>query len=210
MKKGFLLLAVLGLFLVETGFSQGQYYSESRIGVRAGLNYSNIVNIHPNSKPRVGGLQLGVYGLFPVSNNDKFYFQPELNYSNQGEYDRDDATRRKQKVFVNYLNVPLQFKLYLTDVENGFFFTAGPYVGFKLSKNIKHFDDISTFVDKDSFKTFDLGGIAGIGYSLHRRYELSFRYSLGLISQVDNPDNVKGVGSRYNSVFNLGFAYIFD
>jgi len=212
LKKGILLVAILSLFMVETGFSQTSlptnYYSQTRFGVRAAATYSNVTNIHLESKPRVGGLQFGAYALFPISQNDKFYFQPELNYSNQGEYDNSPRYDGKQKAFMNYLNVPLNFKFYLSEVENSIFIEAGPYIGFRIGKNKDDGGGI-TEIDGDTFKSFDLGGIGGIGYSFQRKYEVSLRYSLGLLSQVKNAE-IHNTSTKRTSVFNLGFTYIFE
>lgn len=140
MTKKLIFSLIAGLFLTTAG------YSQVYLGFRAGANYSNITNIHPDSEPRIG-FQGGVLALIPLSKyEDKLYLQPEINYSNQGEYtklerinsdtENESGEKVKNKIFLNYINVPVQVKYYFQEFERGFYVSGGPYVGFMVGENI--------------------------------------------------------------------------
>ncbi|MBW7871400.1 MAG: PorT family protein [Flavobacteriia bacterium] len=133
MRNKIALALIISIFFTEFGFSQ------IRFGVRAGGSMTNITDVHHWSKSR-GGFQLAVLTLIPISNNDILYFQPEINLSTQGEFDQpitDEGFYEKQKIFLTYINVPLNLKLYFSDSEDEFFAVGGPYIGFLLNKSIE-------------------------------------------------------------------------
>lgn len=201
MKFRNLILATLFLFATETAFSQVRY------GIRASAGLSNITNVHKESKSRES-IQLGVNALIPISNDDLFFFEPEVNFSAQGEYYIPYQIKgaKKQKVFMNYINIPLNAKMYFTDSESEFFATFGPFVGFKISDKVEKID-VKTEIDNYKYNSFDLGLSAGIGYSIDRSFEFSVRYYYGFVDQVKN-DNVNKTNNTSN--LNFGISYIFD
>lgn len=183
-------------------------YSQVRYGIRASGSITNLTKVHAYSKSR-GGFQIAFLSQIPFSNNDIFFFQPEINYSAQGEFDQPYATngqQEKQKVFLNYINVPLNFKVYFTDSEDEFFAVGGPYIGFLISKSIE-LRDYPTEAENNKFNTFDFGLTLGVGFSLNRQLELSLRYSYGFADQVSN-DPAKTKNST--SILNLGASFIFN
>lgn len=201
MRNKIALALILSIFFTEFGFSQ------IRFGVRASGSMTNITEVHSWSKSR-GGFQLAAFTLIPISYNDLFYFQPEINLSAQGEFDQpitDEGLREKQKVFLTYINIPLNFKLYFTDAEDEFFAVGGPYLGYQIMKNIES-KDFPTEAERNNFNKFDLGATLGVGYSINRQLEFSLRYSYGLMDQVSND-----LANRTNStsILNLGVSFIF-
>ena len=114
--------------------------------------------------------------------SEKFSFQPEIMYSRQGYSFGDDI------VALNYLNIPLMGKYYIT---KGFSVEAGPQIGFLLSaKNEK--TDV-----KDLFNTFDFGLNFGLGYKFENGLNFGARYNLGLT----DINNVEGSSSKNKKVF---------
>jgi hypothetical protein len=198
MKNKIALAVVFGLFLAE--LSQAQI----RFGARAAGSITNITDVHSNSKSR-GGFQIGVTALIPITNNDILFFQPEVQYSAQGEFDQyfRNEGDYKQKVFVNMINVPLFAKLYFTDAESEFFAEAGPYFGIQIGNNTDSYD-FSTEADDNEYSGFDFGAGVGIGYSLNRNVEFSVRYLFGLVDQVKND---AANASNKNSNLNFGISY---
>ena len=183
-------------------------YSQIRIGGRLSGSMANITDVHSYSKSR-GGFQVGVFGLIPITNNDILFFQPEVNFSAQGEFDqprRSNGSYEKQQIFLNYINVPLHAKLYFTDAESEFFVEGGPYLGFKIGENI---EDVGypTEAGNNEFSSFDFGATLGVGFSLNRQFEASLRYSYGLVDQVPND---AANASNSTSILNLGISYIFN
>lgn len=202
MRKLLLVAAIFCFLLPEIGHSQVRY------GARASGSMTNITIVHSISKSRVG-YQLGGFALIPIGNNDIVFFQPEVNYSAQGEYNmhpREDKSRLKQKVFLSYINVPLNAKAYVSDAVSDFFVELGPYLGFKVGENVESYD-FGTEPDDEEFNSFDFGVNLGVGFSFNRKVELSARYSYGLVDMVEN-DTKDAV--NHTSILNFGVSYIFQ
>lgn len=199
MKNKYLVFFALFLFLV--GFVNAQV----RFGGRVSGSISNITDVHANSKSR-GGFMIGALALIPISNNDLWFFQPEINYSAQGEFDqhfRSDGDY-KQKIFLSFINVPLNVKLYFTDAESEFFVEGGPYFGIKIGESIQKLP-FETKADDYEYSGFDFGANLGIGFSLDRNFEASLRYYYGFADQVKND---AANTSNHTSILNLGISYI--
>ncbi|WP_413998358.1 porin family protein [Flavobacterium sp. W1B] len=174
-------ITVLGLANVNA--------QEIKFGIKGGLNFASISGDNTENVDLVTAFNFGVLAEIPIS--EKFSFQPELMYSGQGYSFNDDT------IALNYLNIPLMGKYYLT---KGFSLEAGPQIGFLMSaKNDK--TDI-----KDSFSTVDFGVNFGLGYKLNNGLNFGARYNLGLtdINNLDNSSN-----KNKNGVFQLSIGYFF-
>lgn len=183
MKKVLLVtvIAVLGLANVNA--------QEIKFGAKGGLNFASISGDNTGDIETVTAFNFGLLAEIPLT--EKFSFQPELMYSGQGYSFNDDT------VALNYLNIPLMGKYYLT---KGLSLEAGPQVGFLLSaKN----DDTDV---KDSFNTVDFGVNFGLGYKLDNGLNFGARYNLGL-SDINNIDGFNGKSK--NGVFQLSVGYFF-
>lgn len=194
--------AIICLVFAEIGQAQ------IRFGARVSGSMTNITEVHGNSKSR-GGFQIAAFGLIPITNNDILFFQPEINYSAQGEYDqprRPNGTYEKQRIFLNNINIPLHMKLYFTDAQSEFFAEGGPFLGFNIGKNIQDVG-YANEASNNEFNSFDFGATLGIGFSLNRQFEASLRYSHGLVDQVKN-DAMDA--ANYTSILNFGVSYIFN
>src|SRR5690625_6396689 len=101
MKNKVFLSILLTVVVFELGFSQ------VRFGLRGSAGITNITNVHQESKSRTG-FQIGVSALIPILNNDILYFEPEINYSAQGEFyvpSKIYPGADKQKIFMDYINI---------------------------------------------------------------------------------------------------------
>ncbi|MEO6174508.1 MAG: porin family protein [Flavobacterium circumlabens] len=182
--KKFLVLAVVTVL----GFTNVNA-QKIKFGAKGGLNFASVSGDNTEGIDVVTSFNFGVVSEIPVS--DKFSFQPELMYSGQG-YSFNDNT-----IALNYLNIPLMGKYYLT---KGLSLEAGPQIGFLLSaKNDK--TDV-----KDSFNTFDFGVNFGLGYKLDNGLNFGARYNLGL-TDINNLDNSSS--KNKNGVFQLSVGYFF-
>lgn len=200
MKKKLILTLLTGFLLIQTSEAQ------IRFGARGSASISNITVAHSTSKSRTG-YQIAALGLIPIDNNDQFYFQPEINYSAQGEYNVHAGPDGSidQKTFLSFINVPLNIKAYLSEAESEFFAEFGPYVGFKIGENIEKFD-FYTEPDNEEYSSFDFGLGLGFGYSFNRELELSVRYSYGFVDQVKHE---AANDNNHTSILNFGVSYIF-
>ncbi|MEZ4875436.1 MAG: porin family protein [Flavobacteriaceae bacterium] len=126
---------------------------------------------------------------------DKVGIQGDLLYSQQGaEFDGG-------KIDLNYVNVPVVLKYFLTDQIH---VHAGPQFGFVVDDNIAN-----VFANIADAESFDLSGIVGVGVDLPMGIRLDGRYNFGLSDVIssDNKDVVESGGK--NSVVTLSVGYSF-
>ncbi|MBB4799980.1 hypothetical protein HNP37_000019 [Flavobacterium nitrogenifigens] len=156
---------------------------EIKFGAKAGLNFSTVNGSNTDNIDYVTSYHVGLVSEIPIS--EKFSFQPELMYSRQGYSFNNDV------VAMNYLNIPLMGKYYVT---KGLSLEAGPQIGFLLSAKNEEMKVTN------SFTTFDFGANFGIGYKLENGLNFSARYNLG-ITRVDTDNR--------NGVFQVSVGYFF-
>ena len=180
MKKVLILLAIT---LSSTTF----YAQDLDLGIKAGMNFSNITDATGLSN-RTGF----VFGAFAGAKlGDKVGIQGDLLYSQQGaEFDGGE-------IDLNYVNVPVVLKYFLTESIH---IHGGPQFGFVVDDNVKSvFQDIEEGVDS---KSFDLTGVIGVGVDLPFGIRLDGRYNFGLTDVFDG-------GDGKNSVITLSAGYSF-
>ncbi|RKR11158.1 outer membrane protein with beta-barrel domain [Flavobacterium sp. 90] len=167
------------------GFANAQ---STRFGVKGGLNVSNFTGYEQDVKSLIG---FHVGGFAEIKVAKKFAVQPEFLYSTQGTtiegFDGDSNTTVK----VNYLNIPILGKYYITDA---FSVEAGPQIGFLLSAKARG-EDVS-----DLYKSTDFGFNLGCGYNFTEDISIGARYTIGLTDVNDISD-----GSQYPDLYNANF-----
>ena len=123
-------------------------------------------------------------GAFAEIRFNKFAIQPEVYYSSAGG--KWKATIKNTTIEhdfnLEYVNVPLMFKYYLT---NGIAIEAGPQAGFLTDSKMK-FSDLDP--NSAKFNDFDFSVNIGLSINLPLHLMLSARYNAGLTNVVDNPD----------------------
>ncbi|WP_396632607.1 porin family protein [Maribacter sp. R86514] len=203
-------------------FNAAIWAQESRFGVKAGLNVSNIDDkdsfYDENSNYRTS-FHAGLFVEIPLSS--KFSFQPELLYSSIGKVDEYDLNYRsfdleplsadsfKLVQKINYLAVPLIFKWY---VGQRFYINAGPQVSFLLNTVDKaKGDDLpesfsEVYRSSGDFK-LDYGAVLGVGYTINDDLNIGLQYYRGLKNLFGDSDF--GIIDRkaYHSVFQLSASY---
>ncbi|MBC2845101.1 porin family protein [Winogradskyella flava] len=186
MKKLFLVtvIAVLGLSNVNA--------QDIKIGAKAGLNYAFITGDNANDLDPITNFHFGVMSEIKLS--DKFSLQPELIYSGQGA---DTNTASEGSISLNYLNIPLIGKYYVTKRLS---LEAGPQIGVLLSTKG------GTIDYKELLKPVDYGVNFGVGYKLDNGLNFTARYNLGL-SDINDVDGFPDKNS--NGVFQLSVGYFF-
>jgi hypothetical protein len=208
------------LLLTFLIFTTSLLAQESRFGVKAGLNVSNIDtndSFYGDNSQYRSSFHAGLFAEIPLSS--KFYFQPEILYSSIGavyEYDLNfrsfdleplTADSFKQVTKNNYLAVPLTFKWY---VGERFCINAGPQVSFLLNTVSKaKGDDLpesfsEVYRSSGDFK-LDYGAILGFGYIINDDLHIGLQYYRGLKNLYD--DSFIGDRRAYHSVFQLTAAY---
>lgn len=175
-------VTVLGLLNVKA--------QEIKLGVKGGLNFASVIGDNAGSFDTVTAFNFGVMAEIPIT--EKFSFQPEALFSGQG-YSLKDINNNV--VALNYLNVPLMGKYYVT---KGLSLEAGPQIGFLLSAKNESVDI------KDSFHSLDYGVNVGVGYKLNNGLNFGIRYNAGL-SDINKANNFK----NRNGVAQVSVGYFF-
>lgn len=123
-------------------------------------------------------------GLFAEIRFNKFAIQPEVYYSTEGGQwlTTVENSEIAHKFNLDYVNVPLIFKVYLT---NSLAIEAGPQAGFLTSSKMSFAD-----LDPESPKFNDFNFSVNVGLSLNLPFSLmlSARYNAGFTEVIDHPD----------------------
>lgn len=188
-------LMVSALIMITPSITHGQ----SRFGIRAGLNVSNIsFDELPNKSERFG-YHVGVFAELPVV-PDFMSLQPELSYSVKGAAFKPLNDRRTLNM--NYIDffLPVAFKLSSIDVQ------VGPFASFLTSTpDYTLFDDTRVIVD--GFKKYDIGLTAGLSFNFNKMF-VGIRYNQGFVDVTK--DNARPfLGSGKNAVGQVSLGYKF-
>ena len=186
----FVSIAVFGFWNINA--------QDVKFGAKAGVNFANISGDETGGLDSRTAFHVGVVAEIGIS--EKFSFQPELMYSQQGfkmSVFGIDATGE-----LDYLNLPLMAKYYVAD---GFSLEAGPQVGFLMSAKAKAEGESEDL--KDVTKGIDFGLDFGLGYKMDNGLNFGARYNLGLsnINDGEGSDEFK----NQNAVIQLSIGYFF-
>lgn len=200
MKKIFLLFTVIFSSLL-----MGQ--NKLEMGVKLGGNGSFVFE---NDKEGYDGKYSFHAGFFlEYKLFDRVFIQPEILYSEQGDvnssYYHSENNNGTMKISLNYLQIPVTLKLYLS---NRFNIQIGGQIGFLTSAKTlvtarndgkEHESDISELLKKE-----DYGVNFGLGIDINDKLSIEARYNLGVnnILKADSSD-----AKLTNGVIQLGLLY---
>lgn len=181
------------LFITVSIFAQ-----QSAIGLKGGLNVSNL----SNSSGYDMGSKLGFNGglLAHIHLAPSLALQPEAVYSSQGA--KYTVNGDEHTLSLNYINLPVQVQYMF---NNGFRLQTGPQVGFLAGVKDKVNDEETGFFTSQDFKTVDFSWSAGLGYLSTSGLGVDARYNFG-ISDINNV----GSNELRNNVFQLGLFYMLN
>lgn len=186
-----ILVAMMGMITV----SQAQ----SKFGIRAGLNASNVsFDNLPNRSERFA-YHLGVFADVPVL-SDFISMQPELSYSVKGAAFEYLNERRKLNLqYVDFL-LPVAFHLSSIDIQ------VGPFASFLTSTpDYTVFDENRVAID--AFKKYDVGLTAGLSYNFNS-FLFGIRYNQGFVDVTKDNSRLL-LGSGKNAVGQASIGYTF-
>ena len=192
MKKLFL---AIGIITVSIATVHAQI---THFGVKGGLNSSSLKTTGSGatftSDSKIG-FYAGAFAQIGVSQN--FAVQPEIMYSLLG------ARYKFSNVNVNrnlsYISIPFLAEY----IKDGLSIVAGPQISFLVAAKDKG-TNISSDV-KSQFKTTEIAGVVGAGYTTLGGFGFDARYQLGLTDIVK--DNSSGYKFKNNN-FQFGVHYI--
>ena len=207
MKKILFILTIV-LFGFSSIIAQNIKY-----GSKIGINIANISGDETDDLNTRTSLHAGAVAEIIIS--DEFSFQAELLYSAQGaksDYSEtlDEVTFRYTSVKLEYINVPLLAKYYVTE---GFSLEAGPQVGFLITadREFEKTDNGETETGAedilDEIKGIDFGLNFGLGYKLDSGIFLAASYNFGLsdINDFEGTDQL----INQNQVVQVSVGYFF-
>ncbi len=187
-------MALLPLLLTHSAAQ-----AQARVGIRAGLNVSNMsLENLPNKSERFG-YHVGIFANLPVV-ADFISLQPELSYSVKGAAFK--PLNERQTLNMNYLDflLPVAFKLGSIDIQ------VGPFASYLVSTpDYTLFEDNT--VEVDAFKKFDAGLTAGLSYNFGKML-IGVRYNQGFVEVTkDNAQPLLGSGKNAVGQVSLGFRF---
>jgi hypothetical protein len=154
-----------------------------QFGIKGGGNMAKITgqdaqDINTTLKNKVGFVA-GVFVAFNMGS--VFTLQLEALYTMKGVTMEvtDVSTTYIEKIYGNYIEIPLLLKLRIpTPLVSPFVF-AGPAVGFKLSEKL-NVDGTDVPLGEALLKNNDYGAIFGGGLNIGSHFQIDVRYSMGL------------------------------
>jgi hypothetical protein len=186
---------VLTLLLIPS-VSQAQ----SKFGIRAGLNASNIsFDLLPDRSERIG-YHAGIFADIPVL-PDFLSLQPELSYSVQGAAFKflNDKRQQLNLDYVNFL-LPVAFKLGSIDVQ------VGPFASYLISTPDYTVYNETTVIT-NAFNKTEAGLTGGLSYNFNKML-IGLRYNQGFVD-VSKGSSRSFLGKGKNAVGQISLGYRF-
>jgi len=178
--------------------------AQIKFGVKAGANFYKLTGkdasdagLEESRKIKIG-LGAGAFANIPI--NEMLSVQPELLFSQEGNYQKEGDV--KMHVNLNYLQLPVMVQYNHT---SGFYAETGPQVGLLLSAKSK--TEISGEKEtqdlKDQMKSIAFAWSVGAGFKLQNGVGIGARYNFGLTT-IDDSDEASKLNS---SGFHIGLFY---
>ncbi len=170
---------------------------DARMGIKGGLNVTNLYLEDVNDENARFGFNLGLYGQ--ILSSDVFAIQPELLFSTKGaKWEYTGALDQTIDFNTNYLDLPV---LAVFKLGKSAEIHAGPYAGYLLSAKIKYDGDFANGtdnIDRDDLNTIDYGLVGGFGLNFGAM-QVGARYNYGLAKIADSDGAKSLLGDSKNS-----------
>lgn len=183
--------------------------STGRVGIKGGLNVSNLFIDDVDDENARIGFHIGLFGQ--IFSTETFAIQPELLYSTKGSKEHYSSGSVDQVVQYNfnYIDLPVLavFKLG-KQVE----IHAGGYASYLLNVNVTYEGDLGNGtdeVDKDNLKSFDYGLSGGLGFNFGSGFQVGTRYNYGLVKIAESDEAKALMGDARNSNGQIFVAFNF-
>lgn len=164
-------------------------WAETKLGIRAGLNFngmSGITQVSANLKP---GYSFGFVLNFRSSK--KLSSTQEVLFSNKGwSYQRSDG--EMQIYSINYIDIPWTINY---NIAEGWTIYGGPQLSFLIdaTTNLPSSEEKKESFSKELLSTIDIGVVVGTEYVLPSNIFFGLRYTRGIFSAFSSND------SKYNN-----------
>ncbi len=183
----------------------------SKIGVKGGVNFSNLYTEDVDDNNMLTGFNVGLFAKLPIANY--LALQPEISYTGKGaELVYNNAFVSGTAQFkLDYIEVPL---LLVVNVTKNFNIHAGPYAAFLVSAKTTNKSDDGSYnfednIDTDDFNKFDAGLAGGVGIDLEPvSFGVRYNYGLTKIGKEDSSTSFSSPDAK-NSVLSFYAAFAF-
>jgi hypothetical protein len=210
--KNLSLLLCAGL-ISAVAITNAQAQQRARVGLKGGLNLSNLyVNNVDDENARIGW-HAGIYAQ--LFSSEAFAIQPEVNYSTKGTgitygsiNNSNVSLNHDTKFNLSYIDIPV---LAVFKLGRAAEIHLGPYWSYLVSAEIRNndgdpnnqFDDI----DRKNFDNWDYGLVGGIGFNLGKGAQLGARYNYGLNEIANSTYGKMILGNAKNQVAQLYLSF---
>jgi hypothetical protein len=187
---------------------------EARIGIKGGINLSNLYIDDVTDQKAKWGLHGGIFAKIPVA--AAFAIQPELLYTTAGNkvgnYTSFSGPQNQVNFNLNYIQLPILASLTAGPVS----LQAGPYLSYLVSAKVKNVrvdnNGIPTDtsdgreLNKDDFNTIDYGLAGGLALDI-KGFQVGARYNYGLRNVGQSGISGLLTNGSKNSVAQLYIAF---
>ncbi len=201
---------MIAIALLSTGIANAQSTDKAiKLGVKAGVNYSNIIKDDGNNNFNTDylvGYNAGI--TLDIKLLENLAFTPEALYSTKGYKSSSSFGDFTQTT--HFIDIPILASIKL---GGGLNLVAGPQVSFLLSTNNKFESGFGTTEqqiiedDSDRFKKSLVGGVIGFRYDFSNQLGIHGRYALDF--QKNNENGTSQTPEYKNQVFQVGLGLKF-
>lgn len=179
---------------------------KARVGIKGGLNASNLITDEVTDKHGRFGFHAGIYGQ--LFSTEAFAIQPEVNFSTKGNEVKSNfgVIDHETKFNLSYLDVPVLAVFKLGKAAE---IHAGAYWAYLVGANIDTDGDLGDdFVqlDRKNFDNWDYGLVGGVGFNLGD-VQIGARYNYGLNEIASSAGAKRLLGNAKNSVGQIYLAF---
>jgi hypothetical protein len=183
--------------------------TERRVGVKGGLNVSNLFIDNVNDENARIGYHAGLYGQ--LFSSEAFALQLELLYSTKGSREQYTSGSLNQEIKYNlsYIDLPVLGVIKLGRQAE---IHLGGYASYLLNANVSYEGDVangSDDINKDDLKSYDYGLTGGFGFNFGQSVQVGARYNYGLVKIADSDNARLFLGDAKNSVAQVYIAFNF-
>jgi hypothetical protein len=201
---------IMVLVFLSLIVSYGSQAQSSKIGIKGGVNFSNMFIDDIDDENVRTGFHVGILGQF-LGANETIGFQPELLYSTKGSKGQYDIAELdgEQKFNLNYVDLPLMLLIRIGNVVD---LNLGGYVSYLVNSSVSTDGDLGDAyveLDKDDFNSFDYGLVGGLGFNFDI-ISIGARYNYGLRQVAADTEAELFLGDAKNSVAQIYIAFMFS
>lgn len=187
---------------VDRDIESRESAAKPRVGIKGGLNASNLITHDVTDRHGRFGFHAGVYGQ--LFSTEAFAIQPEVNFSTKGNEVKHNfgIIDHETKFNLSYIDIPVLAVFKLGSAAE---IHAGAYWAYLVGANIDSDGDLGdgfVSLDRDNFDNWDYGLVGGIGFNLGQ-VQVGARYNYGLNEIAESAGAKAMLGSAKNSVGQL-------